>query len=188
MIPIILACEISFWAFLFLGLATRYLLRAPRLGAALLVCVPLVDLVLLLVTILHLRSGAIADWTDGLAALYVGFSVTYGHRLIQWTDVRFAFRFAGGPPPPRPPRYGRAHLWYEWREFLRLCLACAISGGLLIGGSVLVGDPARAAALSAWLGQLVKVIVIACLWPLSYTLWPRKRPLEDPANPPSTKR
>lgn len=189
MVPIILACEISFWVVLCLGLAARYLLRAPRLGAALLLCVPLVDVVLLLVTILHLRSGATADWTEGLAALYLGFSLTYGHRLVQWTDARFAFRFAGGPLPPRPPRYGRAHLWYEWREYLRLCLACAISGALLVGGIVLVGDPARAAALSAWLGQLLKVIVIALLWPLSYTIWPRKRPPEgQEASPPITKR
>lgn len=76
MLPVIIACEISFWVVLLLGLTTRYLLRMPRLGAALLLCVPLVDLALLLATLFHLRSGATADWADGLAALYLGFTIT----------------------------------------------------------------------------------------------------------------
>ena len=41
----IVACEIGFWVVLAAGLLTRYVLRRPRAGAALLVCVPLVDLV-----------------------------------------------------------------------------------------------------------------------------------------------
>lgn len=176
MLPVIIACEISFWVVLLLGLTTRYLLRMPHLGAALLLCVPLVDLALLLATLFHLRSGATADWADGLAALYLGFTITYGHRLIQWTDARFAFRFAGGPRPQKTRLYGREHLRYEWREFLRVCLACAISGVLLVGGIALIGDPQRTMALEAWLVTLLRIIAIAFVIFLSYIVWPRKRP------------
>ncbi|MDI5944050.1 hypothetical protein QLR68_39155, partial [Micromonospora sp. DH15] len=117
LVAVIVGCEIGFWVLLVAGLVARYPLRRPRLGAALLVCVPLVDLVLLAAAALDLRRGATADATHGLAAAYLGFSVAFGHSLIRWADQRFAHRFAGGPPPVRPPRYGWARARHEWREW-----------------------------------------------------------------------
>src|SRR5687767_3263233 len=99
LLALIVACEISFWALIAAGLASRYLLGRRRLGAALLVCVPVVDLVLLVATVIDLAGGAVADFGHGLAAAYIGFSVAFGHSLIRWADERFAHRFAGGPPP-----------------------------------------------------------------------------------------
>ena len=105
-VHLIIACEIMFWVFIAAGLAARYLLRRKTLGAALLICAPLVDVVLLVATALDLRGGGEANFTHGLAAAYIGFSVAFGHSLISWADARFAYRFAGGPAPVAPPKYG----------------------------------------------------------------------------------
>lgn len=85
------------------GLIARYPLRRPRLGAALLIAVPVVDLVLLAATMIDLRRGATATFAHGLAAAYLGFSVAFGHSMVRWADQRFAHRFAGGPPRAEPP-------------------------------------------------------------------------------------
>ncbi|SEG65347.1 hypothetical protein SAMN04489712_10897 [Thermomonospora echinospora] len=174
LLAIIAGCEIGFWIFLLAGLTARYLLRWRRTGAALLVCVPLVDLVLLVATVLDLRAGATADFTHGLAAAYIGFSVAFGHSMIRWADTRFAHRFAGGPPPPRPPKYGMARARHEWREFGKALVAWAISCALLLGAIVMVGDAERTEALAGWIGRLSMVLGIWALWPITYTLWPAK--------------
>src|ERR671911_1593543 len=127
LIAVVVACEIGFWVVLGAGLLARYGLGRRRLGAILLACVPLVDVVLLVATVIDLGQGATADFGHGLAAAYIGFSVAFGHSMIRWADERFAHRFAGGPPPTRPPKDGRARVLYEWREFGKAVLACAIS-------------------------------------------------------------
>ena len=50
----IVVCEIAFWVLLLGGLTARYPLRRPRLGAILLVAVPLVDAVLLALSLIHI--------------------------------------------------------------------------------------------------------------------------------------
>jgi hypothetical protein len=57
-VAVIVACEIGFWVVLAAGLVSRYVLRRRRLSTALLAAVPLVDLVLLVVSVLDLRGGA----------------------------------------------------------------------------------------------------------------------------------
>lgn len=178
MVPFILACEIGFWLVLLVGLLVRYPLHRPRAGLAVLACVPLVDLLLLIATVIHLRSGAEADATHGLAALYLGFSLAFGHGLIRWADRQFAWRFAGGPRPPKVVRYGAEQVRYEWREFFRLALACGISAALLLGGIVLVGDAERATPLVGWLTVLPRILAIALIWPISTMIWPKKPPTE----------
>ncbi|GAB3978392.1 hypothetical protein GCM10029978_070980 [Actinoallomurus acanthiterrae] len=171
---IIAGCEVGFWLFLLAGLATRYLARRRGLGAALLICVPLTDLTLLIATVVDLRRGATAGFSHGLAAAYLGFSVAFGHAMIRWADERFAHRFAGGPPPSRPPRYGRARARHEWREFGKAVIAWAVSCALLLAAIALVGDAARTAALRGWLDRLTVILGIWALWPITYTIWPAK--------------
>lgn len=174
-LAIIIACEIGFWVFLGAGLASRYLLNLRRLGAALLICVPLVDLVLLAATVVDLRLGATADFTHGLAAAYLGFSVAFGRGLIRWADVRFAHRFAGGPPPEPKPRYGRQRVIREWREFGKGFLAYLMACALLFGAIALVGDPSRTEQLWAWIPRLsLLMIVWFVFWPAAMTIWPPK--------------
>lgn len=168
LLTVIVACEIGFWVVLGAGLLARYPLRRPRLGAALLIGVPLVDLVLLAATVVDLRRGATAEFTHGLAAAYLGFSVAFGHSMVRWADQRFAHRFAGGPPPVKPPRAGWARTRYEWREWGKGLVGWAIACGLLGAAILWVDDAERTRELANWIGKLTLAIVI---WLVAFPLW-----------------
>lgn len=183
LLAIIAACEVGFWVFLLAGLAARYLLRWSRTGAALLICVPLVDVVLLVATVIDLRGGATAGFTHGLAAAYIGFSVAFGHNIIKRMDVRFAHRFADGPAPVKPPKHGMAKARYEWQEFGKAVIAWAVACALLLAAIAMVGDAGRTEALQGWIGRLSAILGIWALWPITYTLWPAK-----PKNPAAGRR
>jgi hypothetical protein len=175
LIAIIVAAEIGFWVMLGLGLVTRYLLDRRTLSTVLLASVPLIDLVLLVATVIDLSQGATADFKHGLAAAYIGFSVAFGHSTIRWADQRFAHRFAGGPPPWRPPRGGWARTRYEWREFGKAAVAWGISVGLLLAAILIVGDADRTEALEGWIARLTMILAIWSLWPITHTIWPSRQ-------------
>ncbi|MBF9132545.1 hypothetical protein I0C86_26860 [Plantactinospora sp. S1510] len=168
MVAVIAAGEIGFWVLLGAGLIARYLLRMPRLGALLLLATPLIDLVILVATVLDLRRGATAEFVHGLAAAYLGFSVVFGHSMIRWADQRFAHRFAGGPPPVRPPKGGWARARYEWREWGKGLLGWAVACGLLGLGILMVGDPSRTGELLGWIFRLTGAMVI---WLVAFPVW-----------------
>jgi hypothetical protein len=174
LVAIIVGAEIAFWVVLVAGLVARYLLGRRALGAVLLAAAPAIDLVLLTASVIDLANGATAGVEHGLAAAYIGFSVAFGHSVIRWADARFAHRFAEGPPPPKPPRHGRARALHEWREFRKAALAWAIACGLLLAAIAIVGDAARTEALQWWLVRLTGVLAIWSLWPITYTLWPAR--------------
>lgn len=92
--------------------------------------------------------------------------------MIRWADERFAHRFAGGPPPWRPPRGGAARARYEWREFGKAALAWAIACALLLVAIAIVGDAHRTEALEGWVARLSVVLGVWSLWPITHTLWP----------------
>ncbi|MCM6776409.1 hypothetical protein NDR87_20915 [Nocardia sp. CDC159] len=173
MIALIIGCEIGFWVLLLAGLAMRYLTRARALSAALLVSVPLVDVVLLAAAVIDLRGGGHASFTHGLAAIYLGISIAFGHRMITWADRRFAHRFAGGPEPVRPPRAGRAHAAHERRQWVRHLAAYLIAAGVLGVFTLLVGDVDRAAPLLRVMWPWTVVLIIDFVVSFSYTIMPR---------------
>jgi hypothetical protein len=175
LIAIIVAAEIGFWVMLGLGLVTRYLLDRRTLSTVMLASVPLIDLVLLVATVIDLSQGATADFKHGLAAAYIGFSVAFGHSTIRWADQRFAHRFAGGPPPWRPPRGGPERTCYEWREFGKAALAWAVSCGMLGAAILIVGDADRTEALEGWIARLTMILAIWSLWPITHTIWPSRQ-------------
>jgi hypothetical protein len=152
--------EILFWALLGAGLAARYLLRAPRTGAALLAATLLVDVGVLAVAVADIRSGAAATFVHGLSALYVGCSVAFGRTVIRWADVRAAHRWAGGPAPHRVPRRGRERAAHEWQNFARWLLGGAIAAVLLGLAVVTAGPGADVAALRDWFPRLLIITVI----------------------------
>jgi hypothetical protein len=168
LIAIVIACEVGFWVLLGAGLAVRYLLGRRRLGTALLIGVPVVDAILLTVTVVDLAGGATATFGHGLAAVYIGVSIVFGHGIMRWADARFAHRFAGGPPPPASP-LGWARVRHEWRELGKAALAWAISCGLLAAAIAIVDDARRTEALELWIGQVTVMLLVWSLWPLSYT-------------------
>ena len=169
---VIVACEVGFWVVLAAGLVARYVLRRRRLSTVLLAAVPLIDLVLLAVSVADLRAGAPPRVEHGLAAVYLGFSVVFGPTMVRWADVRFAHRYAGGPPPaPKPASGTSARLRMEWREFGRACLAAAVSAALLLGAVALVGERADTTALLSWLWRLALVLAVWLVgWPVVETV------------------
>ncbi|SER31191.1 hypothetical protein SAMN04487983_101492 [Streptomyces sp. yr375] len=175
-VGLIIACEVAFWVLLAAGLAFRYVFRMPRLGLALLLCEPLLEIVLFAVTAIDLRNGAEPDWRHGLAAVYLGFTVGFGHSTLRWADARVAHRFAGGPPPVRPPKYGTARAVHEWRVAGRWTVAALVALGLLQAAAWYVGGDGDIGSLRAWQQRMLFVIGVNVVIAASYTLFPKKRP------------
>ena len=170
----IIACEIGFWLAIIAGLVARYVFRRPRLGAMLLLAAPVIDLILLVLVGVDLLGGGTASWHHGLAALYIGVSVAYGHRMVAWADAKFAQWFRGAAP--RPGRYGSDYARACWKDVPRTLLAAAIAAAVLGGLILLVGAPERTSELLRFFPILGVVIGIDVLWALGYTVWPKKAP------------
>ncbi|MFI5619183.1 hypothetical protein [Streptomyces sp. NPDC051567] len=175
LVALIIACEVGFWVLLAAGLALRYLAKMPRLGAAVLLCEPLLELVLLVASVLDLKNGGEPGWAHGLAALYIGYTVGYGHYTVKWLDGHAAHRFAGGPKPPGS-LYGRARSVHEWKLWLRTLAGVAVAAGLLQAGIWYVGDVADTSGLRSWQLVALRVLGIQALVAVAYTIWPRKDP------------
>ncbi|POX56631.1 hypothetical protein C3489_04360 [Streptomyces sp. Ru71] len=175
-VGLVIACEVAFWVLLAAGLATRYLLRMPRTSLALLLCEPLLEVVLFAVTAIDLKNGAEPNWRHGLAAVYIGFTAGLGHATIKWADARFAHRFADGPPPARPPKYGTARAVHEWKVAGRWILASVVALALLQAAVWYVGDDGDTGSLRVWQTRMLWVIGINALIAASYTLFPKKAP------------
>ncbi len=164
----ILACEIGLWVLLGLGLSLRYVARLRLLSTLVLAAIPLLDVVLVVATAVDLHRGAPAGITHGLAAIYLGFSVAFGPALVRWADVRFAHRFAGGPPPVRPPRRGPERQRHLWREWSRVVIAAVITSAVLGGLILLVASPEQDGPLAWWIGR---VWIVVGLWLLFGPVW-----------------
>jgi len=175
----IIADEVAFWLFIVAGLCARYLLNWRTAGAILLACTPIIDLALLALIVIDLRGGAQPHWSHGLAALYLGFSVSYGKRLVQWADRRFTAYRAGERPPAKPKLYGADKIRYEWRETGIFWLGVAVAALVLVGCIWLAGGPERAGELFAWVGRLLLAGVVSLVFPISYMIWPRRAPEEQ---------
>lgn len=176
------AAEVAFWVFLVAGLVARYLLRAPRASAVLLLCVPLLDVVLVVASLADVASGSPPGPVHGLAAVYLGVTVAFGHSMIRWADVRFAHRFADGPAPVRAPRGGVARMRHEWREFAKMALAAAIAGVVLVLVAVVAGSGIPAP--SSWPGDPMwswasRLGLVGGIWFVVGPLWATVFPSSD---------
>lgn len=181
-VTLIVICEVGFWVLLAAGLAVRYLLKMPRTGAALLLCEPLLEVVLLVVTAMDLKNGAEPSWKHGLAALYIGYTVGHGHRTVKWLDGHAAHRLAGAPRPEGPPRHGRARARYEGRLWLGTLAGAAVATVLLWLAILYVGDASRTGSLHSWMGAAWRAAGIHGLVALWYAIRPGKEP--EPAAEP----
>ncbi|EME54037.1 hypothetical protein [Amycolatopsis decaplanina] len=175
MAAVVAGGEIGFWVAIVAGLVARYLLKLKRTSVVLLLLTPVIDLVVLVATVIDLRNGATANFVHGLAAVYLGFSVVFGHSMIKWADVRFAHRFAGGPPPPPKPR-GREKLRAEWRDWFKCVLACGLAAGVLLLLIFMVGDTEQVDPLWGWLPRLG---VVTAIWFATGPLWQELSPKGD---------
>ncbi|MCQ4210806.1 hypothetical protein [Streptomyces longispororuber] len=174
-VTLIVICEVAFWVLLAGGLALRYWAKMPRAGVAVLLCEPLLEVLLFVVTAIDLKNGAEPDWKHGLAAVYIGYSIALGHYTIKWVDVRVAHRWAGGPPPTTP-RYGVPRAIHEWKLAARWIAAAVIALGLLQGAIWYVGGDGSTSSLVAWQQKMLFLIAINLVIALSYTVFPKKEP------------
>ncbi|MEY9486225.1 hypothetical protein RKD26_002019 [Streptomyces calvus] len=184
-VALIAACEIGFWVLLAAGLACRYLLRMPRTGLALLLCEPVLEVVLLVATALDLKNGAEPNWTHGLAALYIGYTVGHGHRTVKWLDGHAAHRLGGAPKPLGPPRHGLARARHETRIWLGTLTAAVVATVLLQLAIWYVGDPSRTTSLEDWRFAAWRAAGIHGLVALAYWIWPKKAPAGAPEDGPA---
>ncbi|MFJ8313815.1 MULTISPECIES: hypothetical protein [unclassified Streptomyces] len=182
-VTLIIACEVGFWLLLAGGLALRYLAKMRRTSVAVLLCEPLLEVVLLVVTAVDLKNGAQPDWKHGLAAVYIGFSVAMGHYLVTRADAWVAYRFAGGPKPAKAPRGGSARTAYEWKTAGRFTVASVLAIALLQAAIWYVGGDGGTDSLRMWQQRMLLVIGVNVIIALSYTLFPKQ--IEEARSRPS---
>ena len=147
---LILACEIGFWVVLLVALTVRYLLAKERLSHALLLCLPLIDILLLAFTAMDLRRGSTATFAHGLAAAYVGFTLAFGGITVKWADAHFAHQFASGPVPAKAPSAGWSAVRYELNLWGRCIVACIVTMVLIEALVQFLGSTEATLPLLAW--------------------------------------
>jgi hypothetical protein len=158
LLAVIAACEIGFWVLLAAGLATRYLLRLPKVGMVLLAGVPLVDVVMLVAGVIDIQRGGEPSFKHSLAAIFIGVSVGFGHQTLKWADKWAAHYLAGAPRPVKPPKGGRERARRERAGWFRHLLAYAVGSGIMLGLGVLSGQGYDALLGPAWTWTIVLVI------------------------------
>ncbi|MBP3039614.1 hypothetical protein J9303_08950 [Bacillaceae bacterium Marseille-Q3522] len=170
---LIIVCEISFWVIILAGLVTRYIFKNKKLGLILLAFTPLVDLILLIAASIDLYRGAVATTAHALAAVYIGVSVAFGKKMIQWADERFQYYFLkSGAKPVRLT--GIEHGIHYLKGWLRHLFAYVIGSGLLMIVILLIKDSSRTEALNGVLKIWSLVLGIDLLIGISYIIWPKK--------------
>ncbi len=170
----IILCEVVFWVFVLGGLAVRYLLKCRSLGLVLLALAPVIDLVLLAVTVLDLRTGGTPTMAHGLAAVYIGVSAAFGKKMIAWADRRFAAKLCKETGTPLEKNFGTAHAAQERRDWLRHLLAFTIGTLLILLMIFLIREAAQAQVLLRIVKTWGIVLLIDFIVSFSYTLCPRK--------------
>ncbi|MFT4928111.1 MAG: hypothetical protein ACI8WB_004226 [Phenylobacterium sp.] len=175
LIWLIIFCEVGFWIFLFGGLFVRYIIKLPKLGSSLLLCVPLLDVILLVATAYDLRSGTTAEFAHGLAAAYLGFTLVFGHGVVKWADNYFAYKYNGQDKPHE--KYGWTYTKYEWGQWFKGILACGIASVILYLAIIFVNNETKTEALTDWMYILPSLMFFWFLFgPLWYTIFQKTKP------------
>ncbi|WP_404451085.1 hypothetical protein LG329_12125 [Virgibacillus necropolis] len=172
----IVACEIGFWIFVLAGLVARYVFHKKKLGAFLLICTPIVDVLLLIAAVIDLKNGAVATTVHGIAAIYIGVSVAFGHQMIKWADIRFAYRFGNGPRPDKSKKYGKDFAKKERTGWYHHLIAWIV-GVIILGAIILyIDNQTQTEALYQTARLWTLVLGVDFLISFSYTIFPRKDP------------
>ncbi|MFC4372794.1 hypothetical protein ACFO5K_01670 [Nocardia halotolerans] len=164
----IVACEVGFWVLVIGGLGLRYPVRSRRASTVTLALVPVLDVVLVVAVAIDLHRGGEVGFAHRVAGIYLGCTVMFGHRVIQWLDQRFAHRFAGGPAPVPVPKAGPERARREWADFSRWLGAAAIAAVLTVVLSYTVADAGQREQLMGVFGSLG---VITVIWFLTGPVW-----------------
>ncbi len=166
----IVCCEILFWVFIVAGLIVRYGFRRERLGFRLMAMSPVIDIVLLLLTVFDLSRGSTATLAHGLAAIYIGVSLAFGKQMIAWADESYR-RYILREQVLRE-RISKARK--ERNGFYRHVLAFLIGGALLCAMILWLGDAEQTESLLRTLQLWGLVLVIDGVISMSYTVFPAR--------------
>ncbi|KQS45400.1 hypothetical protein [Exiguobacterium sp. Leaf196] len=166
----IVCCEILFWVFIVAGLIVRYGFRREKLGFRLMAMSPVIDIVLLVLTVFDLSRGSTATLAHGLAAIYIGVSLAFGKQMIAWADR--VYRRVILKEQVAKERISRARR--ERNGFYRHILAFLI-GGALLGAMILwLGNTEQTESLLRTLQLWGLVLVIDGVISMSYTVFPAR--------------
>ncbi|MGR9048115.1 hypothetical protein ACQ4XT_05790 [Halobacillus faecis] len=169
----IVASEIGFWFVIIAGLVMRYIFNKRKTGLLLLALTPLIDLILLVTTSVHLWNGAEATIAHAVAAVYIGVSVAFGKSMIDWADVRFQYYITKEGPRPKKLS-GIPHAKHYFKSWLQHVLAYIIGATFLVILTLLIGDPSRTEALSNAWKLWTLVVGVDLLIAISHFIWPKK--------------
>lgn len=170
----IVACEIGFWVIILAGLVTRYLFNRKRLGLFFLALTPVIDLVLLIVTVADLYNGSVATQVHAIAAVYLGVSIAFGKSMIRWADERFLYYIKKQGTKPEK-KTGYAYARHSMKGSLQHVLAYIIGGTFLFAMIYFVGDAGKTEALFQMLKLWTVIVAIDIAISLSYFIWPRHK-------------
>lgn len=166
----IVCCEILFWVVIIAGLIMRYGFRREKLGFRLMAMSPVIDIVLLVLTVFDLSRGSTATLAHGLAAIYIGVSLAFGKQMIAWADG--VYRRVILREQVAKERISRARR--ERNGFYRHILAFLI-GGALLGAMILwLGNTEQTKSLLRTLQLWGLVLVIDGVISMSYTVFPAR--------------
>ncbi|WP_420879085.1 hypothetical protein [Rhodococcus sp. (in: high G+C Gram-positive bacteria)] len=171
-LTMIIACEIGFWVLVIGGLTVRYLLRLRRTSTVMLSLLPVLDVLLLIVVAIDIHGGGEIGSAHRLVGIYLGWTVMFAHSTVRALDVRFAHKFAGGPPPVKRPKSGPEAFAHEMRAWLKWLCAAAIALAVTFGLAATVANPEQAEQLRA---TVMPVGIITVGWLLFGPLWVNSR-------------
>lgn len=171
---LIIACEIGFWVFVLAGMVARYILKNKKLSTFLLICTPIVDLVLLTATIFDLKNGGVATAVHGVAAIYIGVSIAFGHQMIKWADRHFSYRFGNGKKPVKV-KYGKVHARKERERWYLHFLFWLVGGGILMSIILYIDNQSQTEALLHIIQFWSLILIVDFIISFSYTFFPKKQ-------------
>ncbi|SFC19870.1 hypothetical protein SAMN05443252_102159 [Bacillus sp. OV322] len=178
---LILVCEAGFWLIVLGGLFIRYVLKQRKIGGMVLLCTPIIDLLLLIFTVIDLKNGAPATIFHALSAVYIGVTAGFGHSMIKWMDQRFSYWMADGPIPEKAPKFGSGHARAERIGWFRHFLSWMIGIALMYGMILYIGDSDSTEEIQKLIKWWSIALAIDFLYSFSYSLWPRRKRIDDKA-------
>lgn len=168
MLPYIVAGEILFWCLLLGGLAFRYLMQLRLLSTLALLATPFVDVAIITLTYVDLAAGASSDFSHGMAAFYVGFSIVFGPEIIRRYDRWFARRYTDLPQSELPRTPQQTDVQY----LIRCVVASVLTLALLAVGLLFAGDLDRSFWLIYW---CIVAMAMPVLWAIVDVVRRRRR-------------
>lgn len=125
-ISLIIAAELLIWVCISLIIFSRYKLKNKPLSVFFFIWMIIINIILLILTAVDLKSGSTVTFAHGLAAIYIGISIAFGSQMIGYADRMYQNYFLKEHTPIEKPTK-RQKLMTTLRHFL----AYIIGAGLL---------------------------------------------------------